>query len=471
MKNFRASKLYDRRQAYLASQRDGSPLHRSFSQPLIARKSHRLTGRIKVPGDKSISHRSLMLGALAIGETTIGGLLEAKDVLNTARAMRELGAEIERRGEESWRVRGVGVGGFAQPRSELDFGNSGTGARLAMGHIASTPIDVRCIGDASLSKRPMGRVIRPLEKIGARFEAAEGTLPIMVHGARDPVPISYELPVASAQVKSAVVLAALNVPGRTTVIEPIATRDHTERMLKAFGAQIRIEQHGDARHISIIGHSELTAQRIAVPADPSSAAFALVAALITEESEVMVDNVMLNPTRTGLIKTLIEMGADITVSNEREAGGETVGDITARSSMLKGVNVPKERAPSMIDEYPVLAVAAAFAEGTTRMEGLEELRVKESDRLAAVEAGLAANGVRTASGRDWLEVTGGRVQGGGSVETHLDHRIAMSFLVMGLAAENEVAIDDGTMIVTSFPSFGDLLRQLGASIETLGERA
>jgi 3-phosphoshikimate 1-carboxyvinyltransferase len=457
---------------YWVSYRNGSPLHRSFTQPLIARKSRRLTGRIKVPGDKSISHRSLMLGALAIGETRIGGLLEADDVLNTAKAMRELGAQVERTNEESWLVSGVGVGGFAEPRRELDFGNSGTGARLAMGLVASTPIEVRFTGDASLSKRPMGRVMRPLEKIGARFEAAVGgTLPVIVHGARQPVPISYELPVASAQVKSAVVLAGLNVPGRTTVIEPIATRDHTERMLKAFGAKILIDQHGDARHISITGHNELTAQRIAIPADPSSAAFVLVAALITEGSEVIVDNVMLNPTRTGLIKTLIEMGADIKIDNERPAGGETVGDITARSSRLKGVKVPKERAPSMIDEYPVLAVAAAFADGATRMEGLEELRVKESDRLAAVEAGLAANGVRTASGRDWLEVTGGRVHGGGSVKTHLDHRIAMSFLVMGLAAENEVAIDDGTMIATSFPSFRSLLKQIGASIETHGERA
>jgi 3-phosphoshikimate 1-carboxyvinyltransferase len=411
-----------------------------------------------------------MLGGLAIGETSISGLLEAEDVLSTAKAMRELGAQIERTGEESWRVSGVGIGGFAVPQRDLDFGNSGTGVRLAMGLIASSPVEARFVGDASLSKRPMGRIMRPLEKIGARFEAAEGgTLPVLVHGAREPVPISYELPVASAQVKSAILLAGLNVPGRTTVIEPIATRDHTERMLQAFGAKILIEQEGNARHISIIGHSELKAQSIAVPADPSSAAFALVAALITDGSEVTVENVMLNPTRTGLVKTLIEMGGDISISNECQAGGEAVGDITVRSSRLKGVKIPKERAPSMIDEYPVLAVAAAFAEGVTRMEGLDELRVKESDRLAAVEAGLAANGVKTASGRDWLEVKGGRVEGGGRVETHLDHRIAMSFLVMGLAAENAVTIDDGTMIATSFPSFRSLLAKTGALIEAHGE--
>jgi 3-phosphoshikimate 1-carboxyvinyltransferase len=445
-------------------------LHQSSPQPLVAKRSRRLKGRIKAPGDKSISHRSLMLGAVAIGETRISGLLEAEDVLNTAQAMRALGAQVERTGDERWLVIGTGVGGFAEPLSDLDFGNSGTGARLAMGLIATSPIKARFVGDASLSKRPMGRVIEPLQKIGARFEAAAGgRLPIIVHGARDAVPIRYELPVASAQVKSAILLAALNTGGRTTVIEPVATRDHTERMLGAFGAKIHIEEHGRARHISVTGHHELTAQSIEVPADPSSAAFGIVAALITTDSEVTIDNVVLNPTRTGLLTTLIEMGADITIGNKRQAGGETVGDVSARSSRLRGVKVPRERAPSMIDEYPVLAVAAAFAEGVTRMEGLEELRVKESDRLAAVEAGLAANGVKTASGRDWLEVTGGRVEGGGRVETHLDHRIAMSFLVMGLASENEIAINDGSMIATSFPTFRSLFTHVGAVIEPLGE--
>jgi 3-phosphoshikimate 1-carboxyvinyltransferase len=441
------------------------------SQPLVARKSRSLKGTIKVPGDKSISHRSLMLGAIAIGTTEIEGLLEAEDVLNTAKAMGELGAHIERNDGRRWRVHGVGLGGFAQPQSVLDFGNSGTGARLALGLVASTPITVRFVGDASLSRRPMARVMRPLEQIGARFDASPGdTLPMTVHGAHAAVPIRYELPVASAQVKSAVLLAGLNVAGRTTVVENIATRDHTERMLKAFGANIVVEQKGSAREISVSGHQELRALRIAVPADPSSAAFAIVAALITEDSEVKIENVMLNPTRTGLIKTLSEMGGDITLTNQREQGGEAVGDIVARSSRLRGVTVPKERAASMIDEYPILAVAAAFADGTTRMEGLGELRVKESDRLAAVEAGLASNGVRTRSGDDWLDVTGGMVAGGGMVETHLDHRIAMSFLIMGLAAGNPIAVDDARMIATSFPSFREVLIRTGAKIDVEGAR-
>jgi 3-phosphoshikimate 1-carboxyvinyltransferase len=449
----------------------GIPLHRPQPQPLLARTSHALKGRIRVPGDKSISHRSLMLGAAAIGETIIEGLLEAEDVLNTAQAMRALGAEVQRDEAGRWHVAGVGVGGFAEPPGDLDFGNSGTGARLAMGLIASTPIRARLVGDASLSKRPMGRVITPLEKIGARFEAAEGgRLPLVLHGARDAVPIRYELPVASAQVKSAILLAGLNVPGRTTVIEPIATRDHTERMLQAFGAEIEVSQQQGARSISIVGQQEIKAQAITVPGDPSSAAFALVAALLTADSEVTVENMLLNPTRTGLIETLAEMGADLVIGNKRQAGGETIGDVTARTSRLKGMTVPKARAPSMIDEYPVLAVAAAFAEGVTRMEGLEELRVKESDRLAAVEAGLEANGVRTVSGPDWLEVTGApQVEGGGTVETHLDHRIAMSFLVLGLAAKTPVTVDDGRMIATSFPEFKTLMCGLGAAIGEPGE--
>jgi 3-phosphoshikimate 1-carboxyvinyltransferase len=318
----------------------------------------------------------------------------------------------------------------------------------------------------------MGRVITPLRKLGARFEPSPGErLPLVIHGTRDAVPIAYELPVASAQVKSAVLLAGLNVPGRTTVVEPIATRDHTERMLGAFGARIAVESGDGKRHIAITGQQELTAQKIAVPGDPSSAAFALVAALITRDSEVTVENLLLNSTRTGLIQTLIEMDADITIANRRDVQGETVGEVTARSSRLRAVSVPKERAPSMIDEYPVLAIAAAFADGTTRMEGLEELRVKESDRLAAVEAGLQANGVRTASGPDWLSVMGGNATGGGKVETHLDHRIAMSFLIMGLATKEPVVIDDGRMIATSFPDFQPLMSGLGASIASFEECA
>jgi 3-phosphoshikimate 1-carboxyvinyltransferase len=445
-------------------------LHPSLAQPLRARPSPVLTGRIMVPGDKSISHRSLMLGAIAIGETVINGLLEAEDVIHTANAMRELGAEIEE-GQGQWRVRGVGVGGFAEPSGPLDFGNSGTGVRLAMGLLASSPITAGLTGDASLSRRPMGRVMAPLEKIGARFEAADdGRLPLKIHGARDSVPITYRLPVASAQVKSAVLLAGLNVAGRTTVIEPVATRDHTERMLKAFGAKIKVEQQEGARAISLTGQEELSSQRILVPADPSSAAFAIVAGLVTRSSEITIENVMLNPTRSGLIETLIEMGGQLTITNRHEAGGETVGDVTAYSSRLRGVRVPAHRAASMIDEYPILAVAAAFAEGVTRMEGLEELRVKESDRLAAVAEGLAANGVKVAAGADWLEVTGGKVAGGGAVRTHLDHRIAMSFLVMGLAAEEAVTVDDAAMIATSFPNFRQLFTALGARIDAPGDK-
>ena len=407
-----------------------------------------------------------MLGAVAIGETRASGLLEGEDVVNTAKAMAALGAKVTRDADGLWRIQGVGVSGLTSPKGELDFGNSGTGVRLALGLMAATPLTARCIGDASLSKRPMGRVTVPLSQIGARFETAEGgRLPLTLFGARDAVPIIYRLPVASAQVKSAVLLAGLNTPGRTTVIESVATRDHTERMLKAFGAEITAEQKEDARHIHILGQRELKAQNIDVPADPSSAAFPMVAALITEGSEITIENVMLNVTRTGLITTLIEMGGDIAIENRRLAGGEEVGDLTVRSSRLEGVRVPKERAPSMIDEYPALAVAAAFAQGTTHMEGLDELRVKESDRLAAVEAGLAANGVTTRSGPDWLEVEGGKPKGGGTVLTHLDHRIAMAFLVMGLAAREAVTVDDSAMIVTSFPNFLRLMTGMGCRIE------
>ncbi|CAN5361146.1 3-phosphoshikimate 1-carboxyvinyltransferase [soil metagenome] len=438
--------------------------------PMAARKSRDLKGNIHLPGDKSISHRALMLGAVAIGETAISGLLEAEDVLNTAKAMRALGARVEMGDDGMWRVRGVGVAGLVQPEGDLDFGNSGTGVRHALGLMASTPITVRCVGDASLSRRPMQRVIEPLQKIGARFEASAGArLPLILHGARHAIPITYRLPVASAQVKSAILYAGLNTPGRTTVIEPVATRDHTERMLVAFGARLTRLPHEDGLHIAIEGQHELKAQTIAVPGDPSSAAFIIVAALITEGSDVTIENVMLNPTRSGLIDTLNEMGAMAQlVVNERNGSGEPTGTLRIRTAALRGVTVPAARAPSMIDEYPILAVAAAFASGVTRMEGLSELRVKESDRLAAVEAGLIANGVSCRSGPDWLEVTGGSVAGGGTVATHLDHRIAMAFLVMGLAAKSPVEVDDSRMIATSFPDFFDLMTGLGARLERPG---
>ncbi|MGH6908453.1 MAG: 3-phosphoshikimate 1-carboxyvinyltransferase, partial [Aestuariivirga sp.] len=402
---------------------------------------------------------------VAIGETRIKGLLEAGDVIATAHAMTALGAAATRDADGLWRVRGVGIAGLQSPENALDFGNSGTGVRLAMGLMATTPLTARCLGDASLSKRPMGRVTQPLELFGTKFETAEGQrLPLTLHGAKDAVPTAYTLPVASAQVKSAILLAALNTPGRTTVIEPAPTRDHTERMLQGFGARLSVEQKEDGRHISVEGQHELKAQAIEVPGDPSSAAFPLVAALITEGSEIVIENIMLNPTRTGLIETLLEMGAAITIENRRLAGGEEVGDLHVMSSRLRGVRVPAARAPSMIDEYPILGVAAAFAEGTTRMEGLAELRVKESDRLAAVEAGLQANGVMTASGPDWLEVSGGGAPGGGKVMTYMDHRIAMAFLVMGLASRIYTAIDDSAFIATSFPDFAKLLNGMGARI-------
>ncbi|NJM28810.1 MAG: 3-phosphoshikimate 1-carboxyvinyltransferase [Rhizobiales bacterium] len=433
--------------------------------PLTSNRCSALKGRLRVPGDKSMSHRALMLGATAIGVTKVRGLLEAEDVINTANSMAALGAKVERTNPGEWLVSGTGAGGFRSPETPLDFGNSGTGVRLALGLMATTPIDATCIGDASLSKRPMGRVIKPLELFGAKFDAADGgKLPLIIHGARHAVPVEYTLPVASAQVKSAVLFAGLNAPGRTTVIEPVRTRDHSERMLKAFGAKIEIVEKESGREISIEGQHELKALSIDVPGDPSSAAFPMVAALICEGSEIVIENIMLNPTRTGLIDTLIEMGGDIAIENRRTGGGEDVGDLRVRHSKLKGVRVPPERAPSMIDEFPILSIAASFAEGTTRMEGLQELRIKESDRLAAVEAGLHANGVAARSGKDWLEVTGPIAPGGGTVVTHMDHRIAMAFLVMGVASRNSVTVDDSRFIMTSFPGFTDLMNGLGGAI-------
>lgn len=437
----------------------------SLPVPLAARRSPALKGRARVPGDKSISHRAMLLGALTVGETVVSGLLEGEDVLRTAAAMRAMGATVERRAPGEWRIRGVGVSGFAAPAAPLDFGNAGTGVRLTMGAVAGCPIEARFDGDASLRKRPMGRILAPLAEMGARAEAAEGQrLPLLLRGARDPVPIVYRTPVASAQIKSAVLLAGLAAPGETTVIEAEATRDHTERMLKHFGAEVASLPEGpQGRRITLKGQPELVPAPIVVPADPSSAAFPMVAALIVPGSDLVLEGVMMNPLRTGLITTLAEMGARIEVVERSLRGGEEMVDLRVRSSDLKGVEVPPERAPSMIDEYPVLAIAAAFAEGETRMRGLNELRVKESDRLAAVAAGLAANGVAHEIVGDDLIVEGrGRARGGGTVATHMDHRIAMAFLVMGLAAEQPVGVDDSAFIATSFPGFTELMRGLGA---------
>ncbi len=436
--------------------------------PMSSRRSGPLRGVAEVPGDKSISHRALILGALAVGETRITGLLEGQDVLDTADAMRAFGADVRRLGPGEWAVHGVGVGGFAEPETVLDCGNSGTGVRLIMGAMATSPITATFTGDASLRLRPMGRVTEPLSLFGAAaFGRAGGRLPMTVVGAADPVPVRYEVPVPSAQVKSAVLLAGLNAPGESVVIEREATRDHTERMLAGFGAAISVEHDGGARVITLAGRPELHPQEVAVPRDPSSAAFPVCAALIVEGSEITVPGVSQNPTRNGLYTTLVEMGADIVFENPREEGGEPVADLRVRSSALKGVEVPPERAASMIDEYPVLAAVAAFAEGPTVMRGVGELRVKESDRIAAMARGLEANGVRVEEGEDWFVVHGtgpGGVPGGGTCATHLDHRIAMSFLCLGLAARKPVRIDDGGAITTSFPVFEPLMAALGASI-------
>ena len=436
--------------------------------PLAARRSGPLKGRTRVPGDKSISLRSLILGAMAVGETRITGMLEGEDAISTANAMRALGATVERTGERAWRVLGVGVGGFAEPRAALDFGNSGTGCRLAMGAVAGCPITAIFDGDASLRSRPMRRILDPLEKFGARTvdQQQGGRLPITVKGALDPIPVVYEVPVPSAQVKSAVLLAGLAAPGTTTVIENEATRDHTEKMLMHFGAHLRSEEYGKhGRRITLTGQPELEAAPVTVPADPSSAAFPLVAALIVPGSEIILDGVMLNPLRTGLLTTLKEMGASIEVLASRNEGGEEVADLRVKASALKGVDVPPERAPSMIDEYLVLGVAAACAEGTTRMRGLKELRVKESDRLAATAAMLRVNGVDVEILGDDLIVHGtGRIAGGGLVATHMDHRNAMSALVMGLASDKPVQVDDTAFIQTSFPGFVEMMRAMGGDL-------
>jgi 3-phosphoshikimate 1-carboxyvinyltransferase len=437
-------------------------------RPLIANSPPApLSGGIAIPGDKSISHRALMFGALAVGETRITGLLTGEDVLRTAAAMRALGAEVVHDSDGMWRVAGRGIGGLTEPADVLDMGNSGTAARLLCGILASHPLFAVMTGDASLRGRPMRRVIDPLTAAGARFSSREGgRLPLAIQGARDALPLDYRVPVPSAQVKSAVLLAGLNAPGITRVEEPEATRDHSENMLRHFGAIVRVDAKGAGRVIELQGQPELQAADVVVPGDPSSAAFPLVAALLVPGSTVAIPGVGLNPLRTGLILCLEEMGARIVVRNRRIEGGEPVGDLEITSGPLRAVEVPAERAPSMIDEYPILAVAAACATGTTRLRGLKELRVKESDRLAATAALLSVNGVQVEVEGDDLIVhgTGAPPAGGGVVATHMDHRIAMSALVLGLASEAPVTVDDGGFIDTSFPGFVDLMNGLGASI-------
>jgi len=432
--------------------------------PLCAHRANALRGRVRVPGDKSISHRALLFGALATGRTRIAGLLEGEDILNTAKALRALGCPIRKSGT-TWEVLGRGVGGLEAPAEDLDFGNSGTGARLMLGVIAGHDMSVRMTGDASLSRRPMGRVLKPLMRMGLEvLDKGRETLPLGIRGSADLIPIEYQLPVASAQIKSAILIAGLHAAGETTVIEPAATRDHTERMLSHFGAQVTATKRQGLRAVSIKGEGELAGREVKVPGDPSSAAFLAAAALIVPGSEVTIEGVLINPTRTGFYTTIREMGADVAFTGERDEGGEPVADVRVRHAELKGVRVPPERAPTMIDEYPVLACLAAYAAGETRMEGLAELKVKESDRLAATAAGLTANGVLAKVDGDALVVEGGRgVPGGGRVGTHLDHRIAMAFLTLGLGADRPVTIDDAAVIATSFPGFRSLMEGLGAT--------
>ena len=435
--------------------------------PLTSRRASPLKGVAEVPGDKSVSHRSLILGAMAVGETKISGLLEGQDVLDTASAMRAFGADVIRHGDGNWSVHGVGVGGFAEPDQVLDFGNSGTGVRLVMGTAATSPISVTYTGDASLRSRPMARITDPLSLFGAQaFGRKGGRLPMTIVGTAQPVPVHYTTPVPSAQVKSAILLAGLNTPGETIVTELEATRDHTERMLVGFGAQVSTEITDKGRVITLTGQPELKPQEIAVPRDPSSAAFPVCAALLVEGSDVLVPNIGLNPTRAGIYETLVEMGADITFENRREEGGEPVADLRVRFGPLKGVEVPPERAASMIDEYPVLAALAATAQGVTVMRGVGELRVKESDRIDAMARGLEACGVRVEETKDTFTVYGmgaGAVPGGATVKVHLDHRIAMAFLCLGMAAQGPVTVDDASAFLTSFPDFEGLMTGLGAS--------
>jgi len=445
--------------------------------PLTVLKAPPLLGTVRVPGDKSISHRALMLGAVALGQTRVFGLLEGEDVLATAAAMRAMGATVVRETNGAWRIDGLGVGGLLQPHQDIDMGNSGTAARLLMGLVASHDISVTFTGDASLSSRPMMRVITPLSEVGATFDSAPGgRLPLTETGSKMPMPITYELPVASAQVKSAVLLAGLNTPGQTVVIEPKPTRDHSEKMLAHFGAEVRVEDlGGGARRITLNGQPELKGRDVQVPADISSAAFPLVAASIVEGSDVTVTDVGLNPLRAGVIETLKDMGANIEVLNQRVEAGEDVGDVRVRYAGLKGCTVPASRAPAQIDEYPVLFAAAAYAHGQTRFEGLEELRVKESDRLSVMATGLTACGVDVEQGDDWLVVNGiggtdAVIPGATTVASSLDHRIAMSFLILGLGANQPITVDDASPIDTSFPGFCDLMESLGVHFQTDGEK-
>ena len=443
---------------------DPAPVHHAPAQPLTAKRAAALKGQVRVPGDKSISHRALIFGALATGVTRITGLLEAEDVINTAKAVTALGAPAAKIGG-IWEVRGRGVGGLRAPEGPLDFGNSGTGTRLMMGVVAGHPMTVTMSGDASLSKRPMRRVLGPLKQMGLQvLDDGKETLPLTVRGSADLIPIDYTLPVPSAQVKSAILIAGLHAAGETSVIEKEATRDHTERMLRFFGAEVRTVETGGLTRITVKGDAEMTGRDVAVPGDPSSAAFLACAALIVPGSDITIDGVLVNATRTGLYITLQEMGGDIAFLNARDEGGEPIADIRVRASKLTGVHVPAHRAPSMIDEYPVLAAIAAFANGTTRMDGLAELKVKESDRLAATAAGLAANGVAARIDGDSLIVDGtGAMPGGGTVATHLDHRIAMAFLTAGLVSDYPITVDDTAMIATSFPEFRALMERLGAA--------
>jgi 3-phosphoshikimate 1-carboxyvinyltransferase len=437
-------------------------------KPMAAAAGGPLRGRAAVPGDKSISHRALILGALAVGETRITGLLEGEDVIDTGRAMRAFGATVERLSPGEWRVEGVGVGGFREPEDVIDHGNSGTGVRLVMGAMATTDVTATFTGDASLRGRPMGRVTDPLTLFGAEARGRRGgRLPITLIGAANPLPVQYTTPMPSAQVKSAVLLAGLNAPGETVVIEAEPTRDHTERMLRGFGAEIATEVTSEGWVITLRGQPELRPQAIAVPRDPSSAAFPVAAALLVEGSDVSLPAIGLNPTRAGLYETLVEMGADIGFANRREEGGEPVADLLVRFSALRGIEVPPERAASMIDEYPILAALAAAADGATVMRGVRELRVKESDRLDAMARGLEACGIKIEEGQDYLIVHGrgpGGVPGGATVASRLDHRIAMAFLCLGLAAKAPITVDDGGPIATSFPDFVPLMRGLGAEI-------
>ncbi|MDT8342997.1 MAG: 3-phosphoshikimate 1-carboxyvinyltransferase [Thermohalobaculum sp.] len=437
-------------------------------RPATARRSRGLSGTATIPGDKSVSHRALIFGTLAVGETRVTGLLEGEDVLGTAAAMRAFGAQVIRTGKGAWTIHGLGVGGLMEPEDVIDCGNAGTGVRLIMGMMATCPITATFTGDASLRRRPMGRILDPLRLFGTTsMGRAGGLLPLSLRGAADPVPVEYTLPVPSAQVKSAVLLAGLNAPGETVVIEREATRDHTERMLRGFGADVTVEDLPQGRVIRVAGRPDLRPQTIAVPRDPSSAAFPVAAALIAEGSDILVPNICLNPTRAGFYLTLADMGADIVLEHPREEGGEPVADLRVRASALRGVEVPPERAPAMIDEYPILACLAAFAEGDTVMRGIGELRVKESDRIAAVVAGLRTNGVAVTEEPDGMIVhgRGGSVPGGGTVATHLDHRIAMSFLCLGLGTDKPVTVDDAGPIATSFPTFLSLMATLGAGID------